>query len=132
MSVRLAKMASASVAEVWSGVVDFDVVPPQVTVTRVSIAAPRRPRGAHVVRLTFSARDASGGPVSFLATARSGTLLGAKYGLAGSGETSVVLRVRPRTGERAVRLEIMATDQVGNERTIARLRALPPPREERN
>jgi hypothetical protein len=118
--------APAWIAEVWRGVVDFDVVPPQVTVTRVSVAAPRRPRGAHVVRLTFSARDASGGPVSFLATARSSTLLGAKYGIAGSGETSVVLSVRPRAGERAVRLEIVATDEVGNERTIVRLRALPP------
>jgi hypothetical protein len=118
--------APASIAEVWRGVVDFDVVPPQVTVSRISIAAPRRPRGPHVVRLTFSARDASGGPVSFLATARSSTLLGAKYGIAGSGETSVVLSVRPRSGDRAVRLEIVATDQVGNERTIVRLRALPP------
>lgn len=118
--------APASIAEVWRGVVDFDVVPPQVTVSGVSIAAPRRPRGAHVVRLTFRARDALGGPVSFLATARGSILLGAKYGIAGSRETSVVLSVRPRAGERAVRLEIVAIDQVGNERKIVLLWALPP------
>lgn len=118
--------APASIAEVWNGVVDFDVVPPQVTVARVSITAPRRPRGGHVIRLTFRARDVLGGPVSFLATARGSTLLGAKYGIAGSGETSVVLSVRPRASERAVRLEIVATDQVGNERTIVLIRTLPP------
>jgi hypothetical protein len=117
--------APASIAEVWRGLVDFEDLPPQVTVLRTSIVAPRRPGRGYVVRVAFSTRDASGGPVSFLVTARSSILLGARYGVASPGASVVVLNVHPRDGERAVRLEISATDQFGNERTVARTRRLP-------
>ena len=77
----------------------------------------------YVVRLTFSARDASGGPVSFLVTARSSTLLAAKYGIAAHGTSSVALDVQPAGGRAHSALEIEATDQVGNEPAIVRTRA---------
>ena len=108
--------------EVWRGVADFDDIPPQVVVRELSVK--KRPDGAHVARVVFSARDASGGPVSYLVAAKSSTLLAAAYGIARPGMTSVALRVRPRAGERSVRVEIEATDQVGNERAIVRVRAL--------
>lgn len=116
---------SGSIAELWRGLVDFDDVPPQITVAGISIVPPRRPHGAYVVRLAFTARDASGGPVSFIVTARSSALLAAKYGIAVAETSSLVLNVRPRAGERTITLEIAATDQVGNERAIVRLRTLP-------
>ena len=90
--------ASGSIAEVWRGLVDFDDVPPQITIAGISVVPPRRPHGAYVVRLAFTARDASGGPVSFLVTAKSGALLAAKYGIAVGETSSVVLNVRPRAG----------------------------------
>ena len=65
------------------------------------------------------------GPVSFLVTARSRVLLAAKYGVALPDTSGVVLNVLPRAGERRVRLDIEASDQVGNVRTIVRTRALP-------
>jgi hypothetical protein len=106
--------------DIWQGVVDFDDVPPQVAVGRIVVAEPTRAGGAHVVRVSFRAHDASGGPVSYLVAARSGVLLAASYGVARSGTTSVALRVRPRSGERSLRVAIEATDQVGNVRTVVR------------
>ena len=109
----------------WRGLVDFDDVPPQIIVLGISIAKPRKPGGAYVVRLAFRARDASGGPVSFLVTARSRGLLAAKYGVALPETSFVVLNVLPRAGERRVRLDIEASDQVGNVRAVFRTPALP-------
>jgi len=123
--VRAPFEETGSIAEVWRGLVDLDDVAPQVTVTRASVSAQRQPGDAYVVRLAFRARDASGSPVSFLVTVRSSILLAAKYGSAGPGPTSIVLKVSPRTGERLVRLEISAIDHVGNERVIGRVQALP-------
>ena len=116
----------ASIAEVWRGLVDYDDTAPQVTLGKISATTPRQPGGAYLIRLRLSARDASGGQVNFLVTARSSILLAAKYGIAPSGTASVVLGVRPRPGEHRVRLEVAANDQVGNERTIVRALTLPP------
>ena len=109
-----------SASEGWSGVVDFDDVPPQVTLRAISVAKPRQAGGAHVVWVSFRARDTAGGSVSYLVTAKSSAVLAAKYGLARSGTTSVVLTVRPRTGERSLRIEIEAVDEVGNVRLVVR------------
>ena len=100
-------------------------MPPEIAVSGISVIKPRRPSGPYVVRLAFRARDDSGGPVSFLVTAKTSLLLAAKYAIARPGTSSVALHVRPRVGERTIRLEIAATDQVGNERTFVRMRALP-------
>jgi hypothetical protein len=117
-------LSDGATSEVWRGLVDFDDVPPLLTLRGISIHKPRRPGGAYVVRISFKACDASGGPVSYLVTGRSSLLLAAKYGIAGSGTTSVVLGVHPRAAEHSVRVEIEAADQVGNERLIARTRPL--------
>jgi hypothetical protein len=111
-------------AELWQGVVDFDDVPPQVTVRGISVDRPRWPGGAYTVRVSFVARDASGGPVSYLVAARSSVLLAASYGIARPGTTAVALRVRPRAAEQSVSVEIEAVDQVGNVRTVARARSV--------
>ncbi len=111
-------------SEVWRGVVDFDDVAPQVTVRKITLERPRRPGGAYVVRVSFRAHDDFGGPVSYLVTARSRFLLAAKYDTALPETSSVVLHVRPRTDDRMVRLEIEASDPLGNVRSIARTRAL--------
>jgi hypothetical protein len=115
---------SRSTAEMWDGVVDFDDIPPQVTVLRISVEGSRRP-DAYRIRVAFRARDALGGPVSYLVTAKTSVLLAAKYGIASSGTSSLSLDVRPAGGERTVRLGIEASDRVGNLSTIVRTRALP-------
>ena len=117
----------ASIAEVWRGLVDYDDTAPEVTLGKISVTTPHQPGGAYLIRLRLSARDPAGGQVTFLVTARSSILLAAKYDTAPSGSASVVLSVRPRAGERRVRLEVAANDQVGNERTVVRVLNLPRP-----
>ena len=117
----------ASIAEVWRGLVDYDDTAPEVALGKISVTTPHQPGGAYLIRLRLSARDPAGGQVTFLVTARSSILLAAKYDTAPSGSASVVLRMRPRAGERRVRLEVAANDQVGNERTVVRVLNLPRP-----
>jgi hypothetical protein len=120
--------SSRSTAEMWDGVVDFDDVPPQVTVLGISVERPQRRDSSYRIRVAFRARDALAGPVSYFVTAKSSVLLAAKYGIASSGTSSVALDVRPAGGERTVRLGIEASDRVGNLSTIVRTRVLPRPR----
>jgi hypothetical protein len=122
--IRAALEDGSGSAELWQGVVDFDDVPPQVTVQGISVDRPRRLGGAYTVRVSFMARDASGGPVSYVVAAKSSALLAASYGTARPGTTAVALRVRPHDAERSVSVEIDAVDQVGNVRTVARARSM--------
>jgi hypothetical protein len=110
----------------WSGVVAFDAAPPVVTISQASAVRSGRPRGTYRVRIVFGAVDAPGQAVRYLIEVRSGArTLGSKGGTTGSGRAAVVLDVRPQGRTRALRLEITASDPVGNEASFARILRLP-------
>jgi hypothetical protein len=88
----------------------------------------RRPSGAYMIRIAFSARD----------NVQENTVLygvraywpGAshfvvKQGQTGSGELTVSLRVRLTTSARRVQLKVTASDPLGNEGALTRLVRLP-------
>lgn len=110
--------------EIWRGVIDFDVAPPEVSISRASARRLRRPKGAYSIRIAFSARDGiKGNAVSYVISVigypvyRSGTTT--------SGTVSTTLRVRPSPRVRRLRLVVIASDPVGNQTRMARQLRLP-------
>jgi hypothetical protein len=116
-----ARNSTGAMFERWEGVADYDASPPLVAISTLRVAKPRKPNGAYVVRVGFLAGDyPERSPVDFLVTANSRFLLGAKEGTTTSGKASVSLRLRPVTGGRTIKLRIVASDRVGNYRTLER------------
>jgi hypothetical protein len=110
----------------WSGVADRDDTPPSIAVTRVSVAKLGRPSGSYVVAIAFAAQEAPGNAVRYLIDVRSrGRFLASRVGEMASGKTSAAIRVRPAKNVRRLRVEITASDPLGNERTVSRDLRLP-------
>lgn len=119
--------ATRTFRETWRGVVDFDDTPPTVAISRASAERLRRPAGAYRIRIGISARDGSAAnAVSYRIAVRSGGReLASKSGETTSGTASTVFRVRPNKNLRSLRLVIVASDPLGNERTVTRSLRLP-------
>lgn len=110
--------------ETWAGDAGFDAVAPRVQISAISTT--RTTRGWHVVRVAFSARDREhSASIDFLVSASNRFLLAARSGTTASDAASVVLRVRPGSGGRAIRVKIEASDRVGNATTVVRTLTLP-------
>jgi hypothetical protein len=112
--------------ETWTGVIDFDVTRPEITITRASAIRLRRPKGAYSVRLVFNARDGNdGNAVSYTMTVTGPEVFVLRRGATASGTVSITFRVRPRNPRRTLRLVIVASDPVGNETRVTRQLRLP-------
>ena len=110
----------------WAGVVDLDDAPPVVAVSHASAAKLRRPRGSYRLRVAFTTVDAPGNTVRYLVSIRGGEwILASTGGRTESGRAAVALQVRPARQIRMVRLEITASDPLGNERVVSRTLRLP-------
>lgn len=110
----------------WRGVVDFDDVSPGVRISRLTATRLRRPNGAYLVRLAFSAPDdLDSNAVSYTAKVRSGSIEAlSRKGMTTSGTVSLSVRIRPPRSAKRVAVTITASDPVGNERTITHSRRL--------
>jgi len=113
--------------ETWRGLIDFDNLPPTIAVSRASAERLGRPKGAYRIRVVLSTRDATeGNAVTYRISVRSvSSELASRSGETTSGTASTTFRVRPKKNTRSVRLVIVASDPLGNERTITRRLNLP-------
>jgi len=110
--------------ETWRGVIDFDVTPPEVSISRASAKRLRRPKGAYSIRIAFSARDGNeGNAVSYVISVKGYPVY--RSGTTTSGTVSTTLRVRPSARVRRLRLVVVASDPVGNQTRVARQLRLP-------
>lgn len=110
----------------WTGVADRDDSPPSVAVSRASAAKLRGRPGSYVVTIAFSAQEAPGNAVRYLIDVRGrGRFLASRVGEMQSGKMSAAIRVRPEKSVRRLRLEITASDPLGNERKVSRDLTLP-------
>jgi hypothetical protein len=122
VSVQSGPRDSAGEAfDACQGAADFDDSPPLLAISSSRVSKPRKPNGAYVVRVGLLADDSpERSPVDVLVTASSRFLLGAKEATSTSGKASVILRLRLVTRGRTIKLKIVASDGVGNYRTLER------------
>jgi hypothetical protein len=112
--------------EIFQGVVDFDVTPPEVSISRASAKRLRRPKRAFSIRVAFSARDGDeANPVSYVMTVSGPGVFVLRSGRITSRTVSTAFRVRPRKRVRRLQLVVVASDPVGNETRVARQLRLP-------
>jgi hypothetical protein len=113
--------------EIWRGVIDFDVTPPEVNSFRASTERLPRPKGTYSIRVAFAARDGSeGNAVSYAITASGFGVFLRRSGTITAGTVSTTFRVRAAKRVRRLQLLVVASDPVGNETRIARQLTLRP------
>jgi hypothetical protein len=123
-SVRLSgndNPTSITFRSTWQGVADFDASPPTIAVSRSSARKLRRPKGAYVLGVVLSFGDSPGSAVSYELTAIDPrtSLEVSKFGETSTGTASVALRVRPTRRTRILRINVEATDPLGNAGQLA-------------
>jgi hypothetical protein len=107
--------------ETFRGVMDFDVTPPEVRISRASGKRLERPKRAYSIRVAFSARDGDeGNAVSYAMTVSGPGVFVRRSGTITSGTVSTSFRVRPGRHVRRLQLVVVASDPVGNETRVAR------------
>jgi hypothetical protein len=100
--------------------------PATIDISRPSVAKLQSPPGAYVVRLKFSVRDAPGNLVRYrIAVVGNGRFLASRLGATRSGRAAATIRVRPARKVRRLRIEITATDPLGNTAKASRSVSLP-------
>jgi hypothetical protein len=110
----------------WNGVVDLDDTPPVLTVSQAAAAKLRRPRGSYRLRVEFSAVDAPGNAVRYLIAIRGGGwTLASTGGETATGGARVSLLARPTKRIRTLRVELTASDPLGNQSKLSVRVALP-------
>jgi hypothetical protein len=107
------------------GVADLDVVAPTIAIASARAAKLRRPAGAYSIKVALALRDdVEGNSVSYtlrVFNAR-GIELARKSGTAETEAVPLVLRVLPRSAKKkTVRLELTASDPVGNATSLTRV-----------
>jgi hypothetical protein len=97
----------------WQGVVDFDAIGPAIAVLKASAT---RLKGAkpYVLRVAFSAPD------NVAVWAGEFNQIARRGGTVRDGTVSLTLKIRVPAKAKSVKVQIEATDPVGNTRTIAR------------
>ena len=110
-----------------TGVVDLDSEAPRLLISLANATKLPGPANAYAVRVSFSARDnVPGNSVAYRLGVSTGYLsLATKAGTTGSGTVTLTLRVRPRQQTRNLRIEIVASDPIANERKLVRSLKLP-------
>ena len=112
----------------WRGIADFDDLSPAVEISRLSATKLRRPSGAYLIRIAFSARDNVQENIVLYGVRAywpGASRFVVRQGQTRSGEVSVSLRVRPTASVRRIQLKFTASDALGNERALTRLVRLP-------
>jgi hypothetical protein len=100
--------------------------PAAIDISRANVAKLRRPPGSYVLRLKFSVRDAPGNLVRYrIAVVGNGRFLASRLGATRSGGAAATIRVRPARKVRRLRIEITATDPLGNAARASRSVRLP-------
>lgn len=120
--------ATITFRSTWNGVADLDAAPPGVAVRSASARkAPLRPHTFDVL-LGLSLTDNGGGAISYVLqivdVRKPSAALVYKLGTA-AGTVTLRYRIKPPKTTRAVRIEIDATDEVGNAASEARTLKLP-------
>jgi hypothetical protein len=109
----------------WEGVAAFDVSPPASAITSATARKLKRPKGAYAMRVVLSLTDNGGDLVSYLFQVvdprkpRSSLIY--KLGQTSSGSAALTFRIKPAKGTRALRVDVVATDAVGNETPAKKL-----------
>ena len=105
----------------WTGTVDLDATPPTVAVAKDTVAKLKRPARTYKLRLALALGDNGGGPVSYTLNLIDPKTLEALVRKSGSTSASSVgwtLPLKPSASTRALRLEVDASDDVGNKATL--------------
>jgi hypothetical protein len=114
--------ATITFRSTWDGVADFDVAPPVIGLMSWR-ARKLHPSGTYKVRLALSLTDAGGGRVVYdlevVDPKRPANLIAYKTGTA-NGSVIRTFRIKVAKRRRAVRLEVDASDAVGNESALVR------------
>ena len=111
----------------WAGTVALDAVPPALTLTRETAMPLKRPAGSFKLSIVFSLSAADGAPVTYeltLVDPATLTRLVRRSGSTSGGTLALAFTLKPRARARDLRLEIDASDQVGNQATLVRTIAL--------
>ena len=112
----------------WKGLVDFDAVPPALTLTATATKL-KLPRRTYSVRVALVVRNEElGARVTYSLIVQSrGQFVGggSKQGSTTAGRAAFTLRITPPRAARAVQISVRASDPVGNENTTTRSVRLP-------
>lgn len=122
----------------WVGVADLDDVPPALEISSATATKLRHSKGAYSVKVALAlGDDVEGNPVSYTLRAAThpstrspgwtpeGFELTRESGIADAGTVSMTLVVRPPARVRSIRLHLVASDPVGNERRLSQAVELP-------
>jgi hypothetical protein len=109
----------------WTGIADYDNTPPTISISRARVTKLRRLSGSYLLRVAFSAQEASGAVRYRIAVSCKGTFLASRVGETLSGKASAAIRMRVAKGVRRLRVEITASDALGNESKLSRDVVLP-------
>lgn len=112
----------------WQGAVDFDAIGPSIAVLKASATRLNSAKPAYVLRVSFSAPDnVAGNAVNFdlSVLAADFNQIASRGGTVTDGNVSLTLKIRVPARTKSVKVQIEATDPVGNTRTIVRKVKLP-------
>ncbi|MGZ4257856.1 MAG: hypothetical protein ACXVRE_08850 [Gaiellaceae bacterium] len=107
----------------WTGTADLDAMPPTLALTKHTITKLSRPSQRYRLKLTLALSDNGGGPVAYSLTLVDPSTLKAlvrKSGTTSAASIHWTLVLKPRARTRALRLNVVASDAVGNQSTLRR------------
>jgi len=111
----------------WTGTVALDATPPTLALTKDTATKLRRPAGRYRFDIILTLHDNGGGPVSYtvnLLDPATLDILVRKSGTTSTGSLGWTFSLKPRARARTLRLEVEASDQVGNQATLTHAIAL--------
>jgi len=122
----------------WVGMAELDDVPPVLEISSATATKLRRSNGAYSVKVALAlSDDVEGNHVSYTLRAAThpstrspgwtpeGFELTRESGTADAGTVSMTLVVRPPARAKSIRLHLVASDPVGNERALSQSLKLP-------
>ena len=121
-----ADFASVTFRSTSTGIADLDADAPRIAIA--SARATKLPAGTYLVSLRFSARDnVAANVVAYQLALRAGSAdLAFRSGKTARGTVTLALRIRPPKRVQSVRIEVLASDPLDNERRLVRSLRLPP------
>jgi hypothetical protein len=120
LAAGLGVIVLVAIVSATSGAAGQNATPPQIVVTQAAVAKLSTPARSYVLRLTFSARDASGAVRYRVTVSSRGAFLASRLGRTESGSASLRIRLRVPDGGRRLRVVIRASDPIGNETSVVR------------